>query len=122
MVVVVTRLPSRLRSKRIESCSPSSMPNSSWLLRVTWAMSTWITTCGGSASSFFTNSMMSLKNRGVALTIKELLTTSGTTTTSLSICWKGLTTPGAVCCTCRSLRRNSLIERATSWAGAFFSR
>jgi len=54
--------------------------------------------------------------------MSELLTGSGTTITSLSICWKGLSVPGAAICTWRSLRRKSLTARATSLAGEFFSR
>ena len=103
--VSVTSWLNRLRLKRTESCRPNSMPNSSVLFRVIWASTTWIMTCGFSESNWLTNSMISSKNRGVALTINELLTFSGTTITSLSICWKGLTKPGVTCCTCFSLRR-----------------
>ncbi len=110
VVVVVIRSPSRLRSNSSESCRPSSTPNSSVLLSATSAISTWIITCGGCASSFSTSSLISSKNRGVALMISELLTGSGTTTTSLSICWKGLIVPGAACCTCRSLPQE-LVDR-----------
>ncbi len=58
-LVVVTKSPSRLRSNSTESCRPSSTPNSSVLLRVTSAMSTWMITIGGRWSSFWTTSRIS---------------------------------------------------------------
>ena len=115
-------LPSTLRSKRSESWRPSSTPNSSVSFKATSAISTWIITMGGRSSSCSTRSAISSKKRGVALTIRLLLTGSGTTTTSRSICSKALNNPGVICWTCRSLRKYSLIALATSWAGAFLRR
>ena len=86
------------------------------------AISTWIMTMGGRASSCSMIPFTSSKNRGVALSTRLLLTGSGTTTTSRSICSKALVSPGPACWTCRSVVRNVLIVVATSVAGEFFSR
>ena len=74
-------------------CSPISTPNSSMLFRSTSAISTWITTCGSSASSSSISRMMSGKYRGVALISSLLVIGSGTTTTSRSMSWNGVSCP-----------------------------
>ena len=99
---------SDLRSNNTESCKPSSMPNSFVSPRSIWATSTWIITIGGRASSWSMIPFTSSKNRGVAPSTRLLLTTSGTTTTSRSICSKALVMPGT-CSTWRSVLRNVLI-------------
>ena len=63
-----------LRSNSTESCNPSSMPNSFVLPKSISAISTWIITIGGRASSCSMIPLTSSKNRGVALRIRLLLT------------------------------------------------
>ena len=86
VVDVVSGLLRMLRSNRTESCRPTSMPNSLVSPSSIEAISTWIVTIGGRASSCSMMPRTSSKNRGVALSTRLLVTGSGTMTTSRSIC------------------------------------
>ena len=89
-----TRSPSRLRSNSSESCKPEFDAEFVGVVQGHFGNQHLDHHIGGRASSFSTSSLISSKNRGVALMIRLLLTGSGTTTTSRSICWKGLIMPG----------------------------